>query len=937
MRIEDISSMIMRPFNRITSFFRHLFSPGVSGPAILGFNPIQGCPGIALEITGRNFSQKRDDNLVIVGGEKAFVVDAKPTRLKVITSYMTKTGPLEVKINGDTAWSSADFTALGWPLARDEQDGPPILITGFGSGRSAVDMPSTGDLNVLIVLCHPEGLEPPDPGALRDQIIDSYAEVRTYYQQASYGRLNLVPTVTTGWCILDRNLEDMLAPAPLEESYRPDIHPQAADYAAREALGGSPTREEKEDYLSEFTLIIAVVYINYSDSHPLHPFPRDEGSTLSYHNPDTGIDIDLDNRSSVWTYMLLDEVWAADWKVIAHETGHCMVMTPVLDVITSEFGESLGPWREAAILGEDLYPTVGAEASAAYFDLMGHHSLAALFSAYYMEQLGYYDSENIEFRSRTDTPEIDEEFLVVAHGVGENTRTDRCHLVKLRIAPELYYYIEVRQRPDPDDPGSQVFDGEISLPFGSDLDGGVVVTKVFTGLVNMNQRMRFITLMFPVMDETPQPYHPVLIEGEEVVDPARNLSIIIGEIVSDRPLTYRVRVSWSPVGGTEVPPGDIRLRITPWNADYATPDIWINRSDNDVAGHEGRRYDVDLHPELGLDPVGNRDRPRVDSRNEFWGRVHCDGPPGQNIENLIMTFYSVVPPGVGDNGNWAPLGSMGKGRRSTGESIEDYYPWYPEIGEHTCLKLHASAELPTGEKLEASAQENVFEFLDAESGSIPAPVVLPLAVRNPLDERIPVLVSVRGVPAGFVAHFPHCWVWLDPKEERELALTVIPTRDYFEYQKMEVSRATILVNGWIPRYYREEIGPGIFPPPCLFPIGGILARVTPKRKVTIQLWEDQKVSQPDKIGVEGGLTPQMGNEWVTIDLKDPVGRQQTTEVSTDSRGRFNAIFELKAQPDKTTEKKETEEPPSGVYVARALIISSPGAAPAESNTVTMRR
>lgn len=923
---------LLAPLRWLLERILRLLTPAGPAPVVRGFRPIRGCPGVAIEVWGSHFAAMREDNRVTVGGVHAYVVEASAERLQVVTRYATRSGPLEVEVDGHSGAGPVDFEALSWPTESKGEDGPPILITGRGHNRDDCDMPSTGDLGTLVVLCRPADLLPSDPGALRDRASVTFEEARTYYRQVSYGRLDLVPTFAEGWCALDSDLADLSGAA---------IPPQAADYAARQALGDSSTRDEREGYLAAFTLIISLLYTDGGRS--FHPAPLEEGEWLQYSNPETDRDIELHNASSLWSTLLLDETH--EWQVWAHEIGHCMLTYPEEALVPHEGGQAVGPWRWAAILGEDLYALSGSamDASAARFDLMGSHSYTALFSAYYIEQLGYYETANIRTCSRLEQPELDQEFDVVAHGVRENADPERCHLVKIEVAPGLLYYVEVRQRPDPDDPDAQVFDPRLQLPYGSPRSGGVLVTKVFTGTVNMNQRMRFITAMTPPMAELPDPFRPVLIPGDVVLDPARRLQISFVEDLAERPLTCRVRVTWAASAGAELPPGDVALRITPWNRNYATPDIWINRLDNDTVVHDRleRRYDVFEQPELGLDPDGNMDRPRVDTRNEIFGRVHCDGLPGASISDVDLTYYVVTPPGVGDNGNWAPLGTRTVDRLAAGESAEREQIWIPEIDEHTCLKLYATAELPSGELLEASAQENVFEFLEATSGSALAPVVLPLAVRNPRSRRVAALISVRNVPQGFVAQFPHRWVWLEPLQERRMALTIIATRNYSEYQQEGVPFASVKVDGWIKRRYHEELEPGVVPPPCLLPMGGVLARVTPKRRVNVFLWEDQRESDSSVVALGGRLEPAMGSERVTVDLDAPAGRRRAEEVLTDGGGGFSARFDLRtpalARPGAEPDPVSGAEPMPGIYTARALVVSSPRAAQATSAPVYLLR
>ena len=171
-----------------------------------------------------------------------------------------------------------------------------------------------------------------------------------------------------------------------------------------------------------------------------------------------------------------------------------------------------------------------------------------------------------------------------------------------------------------------------------------------------------------------------------------------------------------------------------------------------------------------------------------------------------------------------------------------------------------------------------------------------------------------------------------------MTLTIVPTRDYGQYKQEGFYYAKIKVNGWVKRYYREEVEPGVVPPPCLLPMGGILARVTPKQRVKLHLWENQQESQPGVVAVEGELDPQMMGELVNVEMEDPAGRDYILQLTTNSAGRFAAAFDLTTPPGMKTEGGPEEEfPLPGVYVAKALIVNSPHVAQAESNAIYITR
>ncbi len=192
-----------------------------------------------------------------------------------------------------------------------------------------------------------------------------------------------------------------------------------------------------------------------------------------------------------------------------------------------------------------------------------------------------------------------------------------------------------------------------------------------------------------------------------------------------------------------------------------------------------------------------------------------------------------------------------------------------------------------------------------------------------------VLVSVQDIPEGFIAHFPNTWVWLEPLQERTLELTVIPIRDYYQYQKTSIRYADIRVRGWITKVYTEEIAPGVLPHPRLMPIGGLSLRVIPKKKVTLSIEKSQQVTDPRFIALSGEILPAMENESITVELEGPFGKVHTRTVWTDTAGRYLAQFSFP--------RAAGGMPPAGIYVAKALIINSPHAAQAQSGVIYIRR
>ena len=85
------------------------------GPKITGFTPKSGTMGIAVTITGNNFSSIPNKNVVKFNGLKAKVLNASSAQLQVTVPEGANTGKVSVTVNGYTAVSNQDFTVADFP------------------------------------------------------------------------------------------------------------------------------------------------------------------------------------------------------------------------------------------------------------------------------------------------------------------------------------------------------------------------------------------------------------------------------------------------------------------------------------------------------------------------------------------------------------------------------------------------------------------------------------------------------------------------------------------------------------------------------------------------------------------------------------------------------------------------------------------------------
>ncbi|MCY2962311.1 MAG: IPT/TIG domain-containing protein [Planctomycetota bacterium] len=866
--------------------------PFIIGPRITYFEPTAGPPGTLVTIHGEQFSAVRDENLVTVANQSAMVVSATATELKVITASNIADGPVKVTVGSHTASGPQDFLVLGYPSAGGGEDGPPIAFAGAGQGSQG-DVNPIGTIRILVALCTPNDLTP--TAAARNTVVDTWNRVVTFYNQASYGKTVVQVDITTNWKRIDSAQAPLLKDNNIDGAQLPRVMAFSAQGAVDEGFN-----------LDNYAMMASVMFLNGGFIRAWGNFSQ---QNFTYNNglpqgDPNRININLTANHQI-SLIAIQET--ANWGRCAHEFGHNIVSAP------NFAGDG------SATLGEDVYDSDlvdGAAATAQSFELMGDHDTHPLFSGFHLDKLGYYTAANVKQLTWDRNP-FKEEFDVVAHGLAEDNSAGRFHLIKIKIADGLHYYVQVRQRPGAT---AQVFDDNIPLA-GAPNMGGVIVTSAIADLLHTNQQTRFITLLHP---------NNVLKQNDSVEDPARTIRItVVNDNVQARPQVCKVRVEWAQTVADD-PSGSFDLKVDPWDSNWQTPDIWIDRAPfgtfdnpNDA---EGR-------------PTGSGDKPRPMEINHFHTRIHVSGAMGAS--NVKVTFYAVFPPGIGDNGNWSPLASQTINNIGQNSFSDVFSNWTPVVGQHTCLKVYASQQLGEISGGNNSAQENVFNF-EAPASSPPAPVLIRTAIRNPLDERKMVSLALSGVPLGYFVHFPHQWVWLDPKSERHFDLVVVPTLDYAVYKERKIPMvANIRATGWLPRQYDELVPPFHQQPGSrYYPIGGTLNRVRVVKKVDIDLNEDREKGQGSKIALRGGLTPAFAKQRVRVDLYDPLGALRVVETVTDSAGVFQAVFDLKYEASLESDRKTWKKARAilkGTYRAQAHIVVADEVASASSGFVFVQK
>lgn len=813
-----------------------------TGPKITSITPMHGPPGTMVTITGSGFSSKRWENDVELAGTDALVVDSTTRKVRAIIPYGATDGQIQIEVDGKTAVSPIDFKIDAFPGANSGSDGPPIFFAGAGSGGlPSPGVDAIGTVQVLVANCYATDTVPANQAATRTAIMTEFDNSITYYDEVSYGRTTL-DLDYTNWIQLGGEFDDYVD-ASIDNIDNPDglnrIVAEAAQGAVDQGL-------DLDDY-------VAMAVVLYLDGGFIRAWGGWSSSNFSYSDADTSINL---TTSEPLGLMAIGD--NADWGRFAHEVAHNFI-------------------DAGAVLGEDIYRSDlidPAVASAHNFDLMGNHDSHPGFSAHFMHQLGYWNASNV-IEVGWDRNAFSESYTLQAHGSVENGAGSRAHAVRIDVGGGLYYYIEARER-NGAPTNTLIFDTQI--PVGAD-DGGIVVTKVFTDQVDINQEMRFITLMH---EELPQE------TGAMIEDPLRDLKITVGNVISTNPLVIDVDVEWAQNVDPD-PDGTFDLEMSQADVSWRSDDIWVDRNP------------WGLTPEqVGGSTVATIERPRPGEINRLYAKVRCNGADAAS--NVKLTYYAITPPGVGDNGAWAPIATNTIGSIAAGGEDEAFVNWTPTIDEHTCLKVTASHQFGEVSPGNNSVQENVVHFA-APASSPPDAIEMTFSVRNPRDEKTIIPFEAIGLPQGYIVHVPNRWLLMEPLGERRITLTIMPLHDIANYVNLQApkrptelpSTAWVDIVGRIPHRYEEKIDITEIPGFTHRMIGGIGTSVTPKHRAEIRLEKDQGDKE---MHLAGAVVPAAPDQRVTIAVRPEEHKTPLLiDVMTDDGGRFWVTIPLESLAD----------------------------------------
>jgi hypothetical protein len=881
---------------------------------ITSFTPGSALPGTIVTIKGHGFNSDPFSNTVTIGSDPARVISGDIKTLRVVLYRKFQSDLISVSNGSHTATSSEKLlrdgsTTQATPLL--DSDSKLVEGAGYPTDKRYDMKPRELNQKILIVFAKPNDVDPETfkpggyAGTARQAMVDILPNITNYFIQASYNTNSASFGTTPDWVTLSQkrdfycwqqedidraqaaldaiNLDPSATAAQIDDATQKVNNAKDAnntlqepDFLFAEALLGAKAAVPDFDTYTDYFIIVAGSFLRGQCCW------NETGYHAESTNPSLNLKFDIDFPSPKGGVYVAQ---GADWGRMAHELSHFFAIGDIY----SE-GHADGTFTEG---------------NFASFELMGNHDSHPLYSGYDItKNMHYFDESangnviNLDWHASADKNET---FDLVAHSsVQDPNGNGVAHVLKLKVSDGLSYFVEVRQQPDP--AAEYLFDANIPLvPANPAWKGGIIIYKAVENNNQSNNNERPLSLMAP--------FHLMQV-GEHFDDPARTIKITVEQKLIDRPAKYRVRVSWGHLPSAN-PDGQFDLRITPWGGPpWESADIWANSPKNDITSPAPKT--IYKNHEAGDEtiPIGNGDPPWVGHDNTLFARITNQGVQ-ETPEDVEVTFYINTPPGVGDNGTWAPFTTMNVGKLAPGETkiIQADRTWRPSVGEHTCVdvRIHPMNGEVTFDN--NRAQENFGEF-ETGSSSPYQPVEFDFIARNPYESPVVMNLVAHNVPDKWFVAFDHGSVWLKPKEDKKVHAVIWTDRipEWISKDREKSPRKPLINIEGICYRWGDQV----------FAVGGISALVNAVRKVEIRLEISKEIKSKTPFRIQGNVSPSAGVVPLSVQIIDPFGKEIRERTQTNASGSFN--YQTVYTP-----------PLPGGYKLKVFILAGSMAAEAETN------
>lgn len=480
---------------------------------------------------------------------------------------------------------------------------------------------------------------------------------------------------------------------------------------------------------------------------------------------------------------------------------------------------------------------------------------------------------------------------------------DKAQAAKAELTPDLYYLASVRKR----------LNGDEIVPIP---DEGVLIERVVIGgdpafddcSGDGEFCPRWVNLQGVGGDRD------VLWKTGLYTNATDGVNIQVAEVAGSGQSVYQVSVFFDPAA--DMPDVMINPWLTPPEANYETPDIWIDSSCN---GYDTYQYGT-ITPSGDATPVGagNGDNPCANVVNRIYARVRNIG--GAAATNVVVHFDVTDPLGLGINGanGFVEIGSVDRidfpelAIINAGEYVDVFLPWTPAVPPedleegafdfHSCLRVRidpVANETNTANQDGHAEQENIAQFytspdnagLSIQAGTAAAGVPIELVVHLRNDSE----ASRRSFNLFWDSNLPPQWaltvnggvrvVELDPGEVVDVPVSIVP-----EGVRLAGQRYWVHVGAESLRFLINDKDPADKHPDFI-PLAGVTLEVRVADPSSLRV----KVRQ-DGTGIhaEGSLTPVPVTEArILLRLTDVARRSLASQVvQADTLGKFSWVFPL---------------------------------------------